>query len=181
MCFGAVCAEFMAFLTGHDFENLTTLWHYLNPTLMMLIPGVLVLTGWPSLPYGQVGAGAKPPSLSALSSKGVATSTKLSFLVDKFLNLRAGFSSPQLLEGGSLRPLACAMASTLIMYFEESEVAKEAPTVKDHMITTMMEAMSVTATEALNMLKNWGKMIKVRFCYLPISCFFFIIKMFVVG
>jgi hypothetical protein len=166
MALNGVCAEFMAYLSGHDFENLSTLWHYLNPVLALLIPGVLVLTGWPALPYGQLGAGAKPASLEALSLHGVASQIELSPLVDKLLNLRKEFSSPRLLEGGALRPFVCSMAATLIMYYEESEIAEEVPTVNLKMVDAMLEKkFARNAIDAQEKLKIWGKIIKVLFCY----------------
>jgi hypothetical protein len=177
MAVGGVSAEFMACLTGHDLESLSTLWHYINAVLAMLIPGVRVLTGWPSLPYGHLGEGAKPASLDALCATGVMGKEKLGPLVDKLLNLREGFSSPQLLEDGALRPFARAMAATLIMYYEESYDALEVPTVKDHMIAVMIDLKFVQrlcALDAHKMLINWGKTIKVRFCCHYIFCFPFL-------
>ena len=39
MVVGGVSAEFVAMLSGHDFEDLSKVWHYVNPTLALMVPG----------------------------------------------------------------------------------------------------------------------------------------------
>ncbi|KAJ1451882.1 hypothetical protein M885DRAFT_528617 [Pelagophyceae sp. CCMP2097] len=83
MAHGGVSAELSAHVSGHDFENLSTLWYYLRPSVAMVIPGARVLLGWASLPYGQLGRGPTPASLTALCDGGFASMDTLDALTDK--------------------------------------------------------------------------------------------------
>jgi len=164
MAHGGVSAELSAHVSGHDFENLSTLWYYLRPSVAMVIPGARVLLGWASLPYGQLGRGPTPASLTALCDGGFASMDTLDALTDKVLNLRVGFTSPKLLGAGALRPLSHAMTATLLMNYEESVVAGEAPKVTALMRQAMTALRLATdGSDADAKLKKWGEAVKTTF------------------
>jgi hypothetical protein len=55
MAVGGVSAELIGPISGHDYSELSKLWHYINICIALLVPGTTVLGGWPGLPYGQLG------------------------------------------------------------------------------------------------------------------------------
>ena len=159
-----VFAEFMVMVSGHDLESLSTLWHYINTQLALLIPGVTILSGWPGLPYGQLGQGPKPAALIALVEFGASDMKDLEALTDFCLWLRPGFSSPAVLEGGSLRPMMHALAATLIMYYEDSVNACEVLCVNDRMRQGMVQCeLACSTSEADEKLNKWGTVLKTQF------------------
>jgi hypothetical protein len=62
-----------------------------------------VLAGWPAFPWGQLGEGPKPASLSPLLDVGI-DKAELDHLIDRMFNLDS-CSPPMLLVGGSNRPM----------------------------------------------------------------------------
>ncbi|KAJ1451593.1 hypothetical protein M885DRAFT_529319 [Pelagophyceae sp. CCMP2097] len=158
MAHGGVSAELLAHVSGHDFEKLPTMWYYLHPSVALIIPGALVLLGWPSLPYGQLDRSSTPSSLAALCDGGFVSLDALNDLTDKVMNLRAGFTSPKLLGTGSLRPFAHAIVATLIMNYKQSVVAGEAPKVTALMRQAMTALRLATdGSDADAKLKKWGE------------------------
>ena len=106
----------------------------------MLVPGATELNGWPGLPYGQLGKGPVPASWQAVIDVGAMDEENIEILMDLMLNLREGFTSPALLGGGHLRPLARAMSATLVMYYGESVAAQEVLVVTHAMREAMVAA-----------------------------------------
>ena len=99
----AVPAEIAVHVTGHDLENLSALWKYLNARVALLIPSVLVLSGWPKLPYGQLGDGPVHPSLDGIVQSGVSLH-RLDMIIEDLFCFHDG-SPPMLLRDGLLRAL----------------------------------------------------------------------------
>ena len=99
----AVPAEIAVHVTGHDLENLSALWKYLNARVALLIPSVLVLSGWPKLPYGQLGDGPLHPSLDGIVQSGVSLH-RLDMIIEDLFCFHDG-SPPMLLRDGQLRAL----------------------------------------------------------------------------
>mmetsp|Transcript_31642 Transcript_31642/g.109379 ORF Transcript_31642/g.109379 Transcript_31642/m.109379 type:complete len:387 (+) Transcript_31642:730-1890(+) len=164
MAHGGVSAELLAHVSGHDFEKLPTMWYYLHPSVALIIPGALVLLGWPSLPYGQLDRSSTPSSLAALCDGGFVSLDALNDLTDKVMNLRAGFTSPKLLGTGSLRPFAHAIVATLIMNYKQSVVAGEAPKVTALMRQAMTALrLATNGYDADAKLKKWGEAVKTTF------------------
>jgi len=156
----AVPAELAVHNTGHDLTGLSALWEYLNARCSLLVPGALVLAGWPALPYGQMGQGPKSPNLSALTDcvsmedleKFV---TSLFYLCDQTL--------PSLRVGGELRPLLHATAATMIMYYPQRfEEPQEMPKVLQFM-RSAYGTMGAVGTNAHFELCSWSKKIMTKF------------------
>ena len=139
MAAGAVSAENTLAVSGHDAEKLSTLWHDMTLTLAALIPGANVLAGWLAPVYYKLGEGPTPASFDVLVSGGVDMDC-LDRLTDLMLRLMPGLAPPMMLRGGSLRPLALAMAATLVMFYSESVNAGEVLTVTQRMRESMVEA-----------------------------------------
>lgn len=65
-------AEIGVHTTGHDLTDLSALWEYVGARLALCMPGAITLSGFPSLPWGQLGKGPVPPSLRPLIEGGVS-------------------------------------------------------------------------------------------------------------
>jgi len=123
-------AEFVANVTGHPLNGRSALYEYLEVCRALLMPGAVVLAGWPALPWGQLGRGARPASFVALEQIGVGMDVIVPF-VERLFNLDS--SSPMQLrpasasspEGG-LWKATLAAAATLVMYYEERCAARPA-------------------------------------------------------
>lgn len=153
---GGVTASWIGIISGHAMEGLSTLWHYINPSAAMLVPGATILGGWPGLPHGQLGMGAKPASLVNIVMAGAASMAQLDDLVDIILQLKPGFVDPELLGEGALRPLARAMGATVIMYYRESWDASEVIGVTTRMRAAMISSHLATSdAEAHHKLLVW--------------------------
>ena len=121
-------AEFVAHLTGHLLNGRSALYEYLEVCRALLMPGAVVLAGWPALPWGQLGKGAKPASFVALEQIGVGMDVIVPFVARLFsldssspTQLRpASASSP----AGGLWKATLAAAATLVMYYEERCAAR---------------------------------------------------------
>lgn len=87
MLAASVPAEIAVHTTGHDLENLSALWNYLDCRVALTIPGAIALSGFPPLPYGQLGQGPSAPSLNALVVKGVALDRLEVFIDEMFVCL----------------------------------------------------------------------------------------------
>jgi len=108
-------AEFVANVTGHELNGRSALYEYLEVWRALLIPGALVLAGWPALPWGQLGRGSVPASVASLQSIGVSMDVLEPF-VDDVLHLDSA-SPPQLRLGGAVRQAAHAAVASLVMYY----------------------------------------------------------------
>lgn len=108
---------FAAVKTGHDLTSVSAMYDYMGAGLVLTIPGAVPLAGWPPVPWGQLGPGAQPACLDALSECGVHL-PQLLLVMEEVFNLN-DCSPPGFLEGGQMRgAVECAFA-TLLMYYEE--------------------------------------------------------------
>jgi hypothetical protein len=163
MAYNGVIAEFIAAVSGHDLENLSCLFHYINVTLPLLVPGLLVLCGFKPPKHG-LGPGAVPASFDAVFAIGAADAAAIEDLADFMLILRPGFSTPTLLRDGNLRPLALAMAASLVQYYLPTVKAGEIPTVMAAMRVAMVKAkLAANPVEAHAKLAAWSPLVQERF------------------
>ena len=107
---------------SYDAGRLSAYFHYLGVKSPMSIPGSLVLGGWDLPEYGRLCDPSTPPTFDALPG---INSEHLPGFINSLLNLRAGsstdgryFVNPEIMGSGQLRPLAVAMAATIVMYYE---------------------------------------------------------------
>ena len=106
-------AELAVHLTGHDLTSLSALWEYLRARVALLIPGGVVLAGWPSFPYGQMGESSVHPKLTAIVGVGMEL---FEMMIDSLFNFIAQRTLPKFLIGGKLRPMLHATLATMLMY-----------------------------------------------------------------
>ena len=159
-----VSAEFVAVVSGHDFEAVSTLWRYVTAELAMTIPGARVLSGWPAPPYGQLGDPPRAASWSMILDTGGLSPRQVDDLTDLMLNIRDGFSAPSFLRGGRLRSFTLSMSATLVMYYSESLLANEMTTVTAAMRHTLLfQKLAANHQEADVRLKGWGEAITTGF------------------
>jgi hypothetical protein len=156
----SVPAELAVHTTGHDLTHLSALWEYLHARVTLCVPGAIVLSGWPALPYGQNGKGPAHPSLVVLISGGVAIEF-LESLANKVFSLHDG-SPPMLLQGGPTRKIIHAALATLIMYYAERFKAKEMHTVL-HQMRESYEELATPDDDAHAVFVKWGSVIKEQF------------------
>ncbi len=156
--------------TGHKMEKeVSTMFHYFSIDMPLLVPGSLVLDGWPGIPHGKLGLGAKPPSLKPVLELGIPTDS-LRFAVNTMLHFKDGFTPPSLFNG-NLRPWADSMGASLIMYYEESELEKEVGKVGLRMRTSMIDAgLAPHDPGAHTTLVKWGSFIKVPTALRCLAC-----------
>ncbi len=58
--------EFAVACTGHDLRHISAFFEYYDITVQKVIPAAVVLSGFPSFLWGQMGNGSVPASLDAL-------------------------------------------------------------------------------------------------------------------
>lgn len=57
--------------TGHDFRGFSSFFEYVGATIPQLMPGAVLLAGYPPLTWGTTGKGPVPASFAALVAPGV--------------------------------------------------------------------------------------------------------------
>jgi len=141
-------------------KEVSTMFHYFSIDLPLLVPGSLVLDGWPGIPHGKLGLGAQPPSLDPVRKLGIPAD-RLRSAVNAMLCFKDGFTPPSLFNG-HLRPWAESMGACLVMYYEDSEAAMEVSKVGLRMRMSMIDAgLASHDSAAHTTLKEWGSFIKV--------------------
>ena len=95
--------DFVVRCTGHDLKGASALYEYLEAILAMLMPGAVVLAGWPAFPYGKMGMGPRPASLAALHLSADHT-LKLHELIHELYHHNSD-TPKQLIRGGALYPM----------------------------------------------------------------------------
>ena len=138
-------AEFVAHLTGHNLNGRSALYEYLEVCRALLMPGALVLAGWPALPWGQLGRGAAPASFEALEQIGVGMDVIEPFVVHLF-HLDSSSPAP-LLPSGGLWKATLAAAATLVMYYVERHEARKMPKVTAQMRDSFGYVRRTSSTE----------------------------------
>jgi hypothetical protein len=86
-------------------KGISALYEYIDAKLANVIPGAVVLGGWPALPWGQRGMGPRPASLDAILEAGVTQET-LDLIIDHCFSLDS-VSPPQYMVG------CCRLNTTL--------------------------------------------------------------------
>ena len=119
----ATPAEFAICTTGHSVRDFSALFEYVRSRHALSMPGAIIVTGWPPLPWGQLGYGSVPASFKVLLDEVGLTKKQVDEFVDELFFLDSA-SHPMLRKGGKLRELPCAAAASLIMYYEESVNAR---------------------------------------------------------
>ena len=117
-------AEFVAASTGHMLNGRSALYEYLEVGRALLMPGAVVLAGWPALPWGQLGLGAAPPSFEVLEQIGVGMDLIQAFVV-RFFHLDSSSPAPLLPSGGLWKATLAAAASLVMYYVERCEARPE--------------------------------------------------------
>ena len=162
--------ELIAHLSGHKLEGLGSVFDYVDVDRALCIPGGVVLAGWPAFPWSNTGEGPVPPSLEPLLQDGEPLSL-LEAVMDALFKLTGSKADPpQLLRGGSLRPLLHHCFASMVMYYEERKLARpmEGQTVIVMMMDAVRDAFS-KQPEVTHLLDpddqiiKWGKLIRMRF------------------
>lgn len=164
MALMGVIAEFMIHVSGHDMDGSSKLWHYINPVLALMVPGITVLAGWPALPYGRLGKGAMPASFEPLLDAGEISMEEVEKFLDLTLWLREGFTDPSLMLGGRLRALTYDMGATLVLWYEQSTSKGEILNVTCRMRDVMVHLkLSPHVVSAGTKLCHWSRMLGAKF------------------
>ena len=158
-------AQCMAAKTGHAMEKeVSTLFHYFSPnsSLILMVPGNLILGGWPGIPHGKLGAGAKCASLNTIIATLMpACVLKLRTFVNQILRFKLGYTPTNLMDG-ELRPMADAMGATLVMHYEISAKYFEIEDTRVLMCESLVAVgLADNPLQAHPRLCQWGELVKV--------------------
>lgn len=149
-----------------DHELNCAMENYIEPERALLTPTLLVLLGWPNMPWGELGSMPKHATLLALGEH--VDAARLTDMMHDLFHIDS--SSPHMFKaGGGLRlPLEAAFA-TMIMFHEERRKAKE-------MCELRMRMLDAWATAFYNVdfgddgkncgekwIEKWGKVIRRKF------------------
>jgi len=74
-------AEFVAYCSGHELKNMSSLFEYIDADKLLSTPGGLRLAGWPTAPWGQTSVPAASPELSPLVVKSLVPPPRILSLV----------------------------------------------------------------------------------------------------
>ena len=107
--------EFAVQVTGHDLKGVSAFYEYLRPYFALLMPGAIVLAGWPAFAWGTTGLGPRPASLAPIYALGVDAALLQTMIVAVF-NLDSA-SPPEFQPAGSLWPLITSFVS-ISLWFE---------------------------------------------------------------
>ena len=160
-----VSAEFAIFSSGHEAEGLSTMWHYIGPTVPLCVPGARVLAGWPAPAIStSLMRAAKPASLAPIREFGISA-VALDAFIDSLLRLHSRAVPPSMLGSGLLRPITEALAATLVMYHNETVAAAEASSITLRMKSSLHKAgLAADAGDAAHAtLSQWSTAVAARF------------------
>jgi len=157
-------AEFAAQCTGHDLRKVSALFEYMDSSVALAMPGAIVLSGWPALPWGQLGMGPVPPSLRELSTSGLVSDMEhLELAIDHLYQMDSA-SPPQIRRDGHLRPMLHAAFASQVMYHDERTVAHEVHNVRARMRESLVACnICNSCAEAGSLLSNWSLHLKTAF------------------
>ena len=110
-------AEFVTNITGQHMAILCAMYEYMDATLAMLQPALVVLAGFQPLPFGRLGKGPAAASLRALLEQGVDM-LKVKKMLVLFFELDAS-APPSFREGEKLFPMMKACFASVVMHYEE--------------------------------------------------------------
>lgn len=101
--------------TGHELKGFSAFHEYIDSHRAMLMPGAIVLAGFPALPWGQMAKGPVPATLAALphlNRDKVQAFLGLAFNIDSS-------SPPEFHIKGELRPALEASLASLILWYTQ--------------------------------------------------------------
>jgi len=116
-------AEIAVHTTGHYLTQLGSIFEYIDATRALCQPGITALSGFKPFPFGQLGKGPVPASLSSLEALGVSLEV-LDAIIDALFSLDSA-SPPHFRIGGSLRPAVRAAFASQVMYYPDREKNSE--------------------------------------------------------
>jgi len=157
-------AEFAVQCTGHDLRSASALYEYMDPSVALAMPGAIVLSGWPALPWGQLGMGPAPPSLRELITSGLVSNMgQLELAIDHLYRVDSA-SPPQIRRDGHLRPMLHAAFASQVMYHDERTLASEVHGVRVCMHESLVACkIAGSCAEAGSLLSTWGVHLKTAF------------------
>ena len=159
--FTSVPEPFAITTTGHS-ANSDGYQKYLDAEIAHAMPGAIVLSGFPKLPFGEMGKCGKPPALDVLFDE-LCKADSFEDIIDSLYRIHEG-SPPMLKRRGGLRPAVHAAFASQVMYYHERYKAGEARDVNDKMRSALMERLRCAGAEvASETLMRWGERLKRRF------------------
>ena len=158
----AMQEAFACTTTGHKLESFSHQ-QYIDAETANCMPGAIVLSDFPALPWGHRGACGRPASLSALETVPLVSGTSFDKLIDDLYDL-GDFSPSSLQVGGSLRPAVHAAFSSQVMYYEERVLAGECEDVARKLRNTLIARKLASADQtAHDTLCRWGVLLREQF------------------
>lgn len=140
-------------------------YEYVKSLLANLMPGAVVLGGFPSFSWGQRGTGPVPADLDALTERVLPGSVDFDAIIDELFRFDSA-SPPMMRVGGSFRPAVRAFFATGVMYYSEREAAGEMAKAKvgTKLRDVVMRFGSAPSADAAHeTLTSWGRHLRERF------------------
>ena len=158
----AMPEAFACTTTGHKLESYAHQ-QYIDAETANCMPGAIVLSGFPALPWGQRGACGRPASLSALETVPLVSGVSFDKLIDDLYDL-GDFCPSSLRTGGSLRPAVHAAFASQVMYYEERVRAGECDDVARKLRKLLVQRKLASADQAAHdTLCRWGVLLRDQF------------------
>ena len=158
----AMPAELATHVSGHDLTKTSAFFEYIDATRAGCMPGSVVLGGWEPLPWGHMGKGPVPPSISVLEEAGVDMNA-LEMCIDVLFRLDSA-TPPMLWRQGSLRPMVHAAFASMVMYFDERKDVGEMHRVLEAMCDALKDSrVRLDEGAAPAVFSRWAAALKVQF------------------
>ena len=166
--------EFVKHTTGHSESGHVA--DYLDASVVLALPGAIVLAGYNAFPWGELGDGPMAATLDELSGCTPSVSiADLDPVMNKLFNLDSA-SGPFLYPSfslqkriGRLRPMVERCLATLLMYWPERVQAEEMQGVNLKLIDVLMERREVSPWAGYNrvniegLVRQWADVIRTNF------------------
>ena len=158
----AMPSELAMHITAHDFTSFSAFFEYIDCTRAGCMPGSVVLGGWEPFPWGHMGKGPVPPSLTVLQNMAVDMEA-VEMLIDILFRLDSA-TPPMLWRQGILRPMVHAAFASMVMYFNERKEAGEMHTVLAAMCHAIADSrIRLDEGAAPVVFSRWGAALRMQF------------------
>ena len=158
----AMPAELAIHVSAHDLTKTSAFFEYIDCTRAGCMPGSVVLGGWEPFPWGHMGKGPVPPSISVLENMAVDMEA-VELCIDILFRLDSA-TAPVLWRQGAMRPMVHAAFVSMVMYFDERKDAGEMHLVLEAMCNALMDPrVKLDEGAAPVVFSRWGVALKLQF------------------
>ena len=153
--------EYAVHITGHDLRSISAFFEYFKMLIACVLPGAIVLAGWPAPIWGRRSAGPVPASIEPIIALGVDRD-----MLVRMINLLFQFDStspPEFKSDGSLWPLTLAAFASMVMWYGARRRSGEMSHVLARMRGAYMDVFGGWAGPAEQQLLVWAERVRAKF------------------